>query len=108
GGGGPDPLGGDGDDDSLIGGDGGDRFVFGDLSGSDTIADFDAGAGDRLLVLADGGRLNGGFVGSADDFWARVADVQGGVAVDLGAGNVVLLAGLSAGGLSAAMFEIVT
>ncbi|BBK37842.1 hypothetical protein STAQ_29200 [Allostella sp. ATCC 35155] len=108
---GADTLRGDRDDDQLEGGDGADRFVFGDISGNDTVLDFrwttGASDNDRIVVEVEDGMINGVAITSVTDLWARSADSLHGFRVDLGDGNAVTLMGQIRSSLSPDMFELV-
>ncbi|WP_374445735.1 M10 family metallopeptidase C-terminal domain-containing protein [Stella sp.] len=91
GGTGDDRLAGDRDDDELSGGSGADVFVFAAAGGVDRIADFAPGT-DRIELAAD---ANGSGIVDFATFLDRAVDADGGVAVDLGAGNRLVLAGLT-------------
>lgn len=100
GGAGTDTLTGDAGKDRLVGGADADTFLFQAGNGRDTINDFSARSGD-ILQLDDaiwgGGTLNE--AGVVAQFAEVTAD---GVLFDFGAGNTILLAGLtSTSGLSA-------
>ncbi|WP_058754133.1 glycosyl hydrolase [Sphingomonas endophytica] len=73
--------------DTLYGGAGADRFVFADGSGKDVIADF--ARGDRIDLTAYG-----------FDHAPTVTNVQGGSLIDLGHGDSILVAGITADHLS--------
>jgi Ca2+-binding RTX toxin-like protein len=77
GGQGDDTVSGDRDDDTLTGGLGADRFIFDNLSGNDTILDFNSVDGDRI-ELPTGMPLT-------------VADTPDGFTIQLGAGGGRLL-----------------
>ncbi|MGG5809407.1 M10 family metallopeptidase [Falsiroseomonas sp. CW058] len=87
GGGGADVLEGRGGADTLAGGAGPDSFVFRRGDGADRIEDFAPGL-DRLVLT--------GFGLDAAQLPARMADLAEGVRIDLGGGDLVLLAGLTA------------
>jgi serralysin len=91
--GGDDVLDGRGGADTLSGGAGQDSFVFRRGGGFDVVEDFAPGQ-DRLVLA--------GFGLSAADVLARATALAGGVALDLGSGDGVLLAGLTLARLSAA------
>lgn len=112
GGGGDDRLrGGTGDDtvqggagdDTMRGGSGADAFVFGAGDGTDTIRDFDATEGDRLILsaaLADGAADGAAVV-------ARFGAVEDGVTVlRFGAGDVIRFDGIAETATLAASIEI--
>jgi serralysin len=100
GGAGNDTLWGGGGDDTFTGGNGADTFIFQSGHGDDTVTDFDTD--DDILDLS----------GTATDF-ANTADVEaaasdtaGGLLIDLGSGNSVLLEGLSISDLSDMELEL--
>jgi serralysin len=95
GGGGADMLEGGRGNDTLMGGTGADRFVLRCGDGFDHIEDFEPGS-DRLVLT--------GFGLDADAVLACAQAVAGGVTIDLGGGDGVLLAGPSVARLSATDF----
>ncbi|MGQ9368520.1 hypothetical protein [Azospirillum sp. ST 5-10] len=88
---GNDELGGNVGDDTLSGGTGADRFVFGPGGGADTIVDFDAAAGDRLVLAA----------GTAVPPLPWTPADDGSLRLDLGGGTVVTLQGVAPAAFSA-------
>lgn len=105
GGQGNDTLEGGGGGDALIGNLGADRFAFGSGDGADTIADFSASEGDRIVIAAG---VNGTGISSASDLLVRLfVDAGGKAALDLGGGNVVTLAGVAPGSATADWFLVV-
>ncbi len=99
-------FGGDGNDwisgdlgsDTLTGGTGADRFVFRSGGGTDRVADFAAGQGDKLELEAG---LNGTGVDTFAELQARMTGGGQGTTIDLGGGNSLLLLGVQPAGISA-------
>ncbi|WP_237216538.1 M10 family metallopeptidase C-terminal domain-containing protein [Falsiroseomonas oryziterrae] len=87
GGGGADVVEGRGGDDTLLGGNGADSFILRRGDGFDCIEDFTPGL-DRLVLT--------GFGLTRDMISARLADTANGLRLDLGGGDGVLFAGLTA------------
>jgi serralysin len=83
--------------DTLLGGAGVDSFVLRRGDGWDRIEDFAPGQ-DRLLLT--------GFGLAVSEMLARLAAATGGVSLDLGGGDGLLLAGLAPGQLSAGDFVL--
>jgi len=90
GGRGNDTIGGNGGDDLLYGNDGADLFVLTSASGADTVADFDAAAGDRILITA----------GTT----YTVSDTAGGALIAFSGGGSLVLQGLAGTAVTAALF----
>jgi Ca2+-binding RTX toxin-like protein len=86
GGAGSDRLHGGAGDDQLNGGAGADSFLFRQGDGSDTIADFSSGQGDRIIINMQG-------VGSFDDLLAVGQQQTGGVLFAFGNGDELFLSG---------------
>ncbi|MGQ9365837.1 matrixin family metalloprotease [Azospirillum sp. A39] len=82
--------------DTLEGGAGSDYFYAGHNGGVDIVTDFER-LGDWLIVPR---HVNGTDIATAADVVARAHDVAGGVAIDLGGGNAVVLLGLNAATLN--------
>jgi serralysin len=95
--GGNDVIVGRGGADTLLGGAGVDSFVLRRGDGWDRIEDFAPGQ-DRLLLA--------GFGLAVSEVLARLAAATGGVSLDLGGGDGLLLAGLAPGQLSAGDFVL--
>ncbi len=83
--------------DTLSGGSGADQFVLRRGDGQDCIQDFQSGA-DKLVLT--------GFGLSRDAVLASAVEVAGGVAIDLGGGDGVLLAGLLRSQIGASDFVL--
>ncbi len=82
-----------------------DRFDFAGGSGADTIADFDAAAGDQMQIAAN---ANGnGIVSFAGLAAAMSDDASGNAVVDLGGGNSITLIGIRTASLSETDFLFV-
>ncbi|WP_207461077.1 hypothetical protein [Azospirillum sp. SYSU D00513] len=88
---GDDWLSGDLGNDTLTGGAGADRFLFQPGGGADLVADFDAAAGDRLVIGARSWTVAAGGVGAV---------------VDLGLGDSITLAGIRADQVTAGWFMV--
>jgi len=95
----------------FTGGTGRDHIVLGDSSGVDQARGFVAGsAGDVLTILLganDSDGLNGTGIDTITEIMARAAQQGSDTLVDLGAGNSILLVGVSNSNLNLANFEIV-
>lgn len=109
GGPGNDTLSGDLGNDSLYGGtvsksEGADRFVFGDLSGQDTIFDFSGAEGDRIQVSAF---VNGTDIDGVEDLIARLVQEPAGIRIDLGDFNHIYLANVGLSGIWPELFVVV-
>ena len=103
GGDGDDTLQGGTSDDTLTGGGGADTFVFSGLnSGADTIADFDAGQGDRIDLTAFEASL------TWQDVQAATTDMGGSAVIDLSAwgGGTITVTGVDPADLTAEMFVL--
>lgn len=94
---GNDILSGDEGNDIMNGGAGNDRFVFDSGEGDDRIFGFVAGGTDDRLDLRDAAF---DFV-TFSDVQARATDTSNGVLIDLGAGDSVLLVGVTEAQLKA-------
>jgi Ca2+-binding RTX toxin-like protein len=88
---GDDVLTGGADNDTLFGGGGADTFVFDTDHGQDTILDF--AATDDWLALSSA--LVGGLASGAEVLAAHAMVTEAGVAFDFGAGNTILLQGVT-------------
>ena len=95
GGSGSDTIFGGAGDDTITGGEGADRFSFAANQGDDVITDFEVG--EDTLVLANAAT---DFTSLAD-VEAAATEVSGGLLIDLGDGNSLLLEGISTGDLQA-------
>jgi Ca2+-binding RTX toxin-like protein len=98
-------------DDVFTGGGRGDRFVIADGSGQDQITDFNAEAGDAIVVLLganDTDGLNGTGVTSAQELVNRATEEGANVRIDLGAGNSLVLVGVALDAVNTSMFEVLT
>jgi Ca2+-binding RTX toxin-like protein len=86
---GNDTIGASGGNDTLTGGSGDDLFVFGDSSGDDLITDF--------TIDEDTLDLSGTVTDFSDaaSVTAAASNTAGGLLIDLGGGNSVLLEGLT-------------
>ena len=95
----------------FTGGDGSDHLVVGDGSGVDQAQGFVAGAGGDVLSILLGANdtdgLNGTKIDTVSGIMAHAAQQGSDTLVDLGAGNSILLVGVSSSSLTAANFEIV-
>jgi Ca2+-binding RTX toxin-like protein len=91
GGEGNDTVYGDLGNDLLSGSAGADVFVFVDNSGIDTILDFDAL--DSIRIQAN---INGSGITGFTDIAGHTTQTDSGISLDLGGGNSVLLAGITA------------
>jgi len=91
--GGNDVIEGGGGADTLLGGVGADSFVLRLGDGFDRVEDFVSGA-DRLVLT--------GFGFTAAQVLSRTTEVTGGLRIDLGGGDGVLLAGLTLAGFAGA------
>ena len=89
---GDDRLAGGAGDDVLAGGTGRDAFVFAGGGGQDVVLDFKVG--EDVLQIAR--NVNGTGIASAADVAARVTDAHGSAVIDLGHGDTVTLAGVTA------------
>lgn len=96
GGAGDDVLDGRGGADMLFGQDGADLFVMGRGRGADGIGDFTPGV-DRISLAGLG-------IAGFDGLSARMSAVDGGVSIDLGQGDSLLLYGVSLAQLTASDF----
>jgi Ca2+-binding RTX toxin-like protein len=89
-------LDGGADNDILFGGEGTDYFAFGSGSGAeDKIYDFDL-ASDYILIQPN---VNESGLRSFEDLKGRITDTDEGARIDLGEGNAVMIAGVSAADL---------
>ncbi|HEY0834377.1 MAG TPA: hypothetical protein VGE72_10760 [Azospirillum sp.] len=86
---GNDSLHGNRGNDVLWGGDGADRFVIGSGGGADLVADFSAGAGDRIAI-------------TAGMSWQLGQDASGSAVLTLASGHTVTVLGVPAAQFSAA------
>ncbi|MGE0724469.1 MAG: hypothetical protein AB7O45_08845, partial [Alphaproteobacteria bacterium] len=79
-------------DDELIGNGGEDAFAFSGAFGNDTVADFDAGQGDRIVIAGFGAALD-----VFDELEAYIDDIGNDVTIDLTAlgGGIILIEGLN-------------
>jgi len=102
GGNGQDHLHGNKGNDVLVGGINADRFYFVDLSGQDTISDFD----DGLDVIAIASNVNASGIVSAADALAAASQSSDDVIIDLGGGHQVTLEDFSLGNLETDDFAI--
>jgi Ca2+-binding RTX toxin-like protein len=104
--GGGDGLQGGAGDDYLAGGDGVDRFIFKKGSDHDTIADFNpAGAAVKDLIVLD--HIDG--IDAFDDLEGKMTDnMEGGVDIDLGGGDVITIDNYTVDKLSASDFWIMS
>lgn len=82
-------------DDRMTGGSGVDNYYFASNSGNDVITDFSS---TDVLVVTKG--ANGTSIDTAADLWSRLTDTADGVVLDLGAGNQVLLQGITVAQIS--------
>lgn len=89
-----DTLTGGAGDDVLTGGAGADRFVFAPGDGFDVITDFAPAAGDLI-------ELRGYGLSSFEALSINISQVDDGVALDFGASNQIMLAGVAAADLDA-------
>ncbi len=89
-------------DDMLTGGAGADTFVFEAGGGNDTIADFDAGQGDRIDLTAFEASL------TWQDVQAATTDMGGSAVIDLSAwgGGAITVTGVAPADLTAEMFVL--
>jgi Ca2+-binding RTX toxin-like protein len=95
----------------FTGGAGSDHIVLGDDSGVDQARGFVAGSGGDVLSILLGSNdtdgLNGTGVDTVAEIMAHAAQQGSDTWVDLGAGNSILLVGVSSSSLTSANFEIV-
>lgn len=96
-----DLLSGGAGDDLLTGGEGADRFVLADGFGSDLVADFDGAGGDRVAIAAG---INGTGIDSFAELQTAATATTTGVAIRLGDGQVLYLAGVAPQDLQADWF----
>jgi VCBS repeat-containing protein len=92
------------DDDLLSGGDGEDVFMFGHVSGNDTIQDFDINEDQLNLQFSGAGFSNLADVQAASSLVTQ--DGNTGVLIDLGNGQSAFLVGLSLGDLTSVDFVL--
>jgi len=95
--GGEDTISGGTGNDVLTGNADADTFLFSDGDGQDVITDFDSAEGD--VILFDTANIS-----DFDDVLANAFDVEGGVFVNLGGGNGVLISDASVDDLTASDF----
>lgn len=97
---GADTLDGGAGDDRLLGGEAADLFVIDDGGGVDRL--FDLGTDDRIAIRAG---VNGTGIADANAVLARAIDTaDGDVEIDLGAGNVLVIANFSTDRISDGLF----
>ncbi|HEX2543717.1 MAG TPA: calcium-binding protein [Ramlibacter sp.] len=104
GGGGDDFLVGGTGIDTLVGNAGADTFFFDAGSGQDRLEFFWVSHDDKIQIRSN---VNGSGILTAQDAYAHTTDTADGAMIDLGGGNTVVLVGVQASAISAAVFEIV-
>ena len=102
GGAGADRLNGGPGNDTLTGGPGPDTFIFAPGNGADTITDFSAAEGDRIDLSAFIG------IGSIGQIQAVATQVGADTVLNLGNGDTLTLTGVTASGLTANNFLLVS
>jgi hypothetical protein len=95
----------------FSGGSGQNTIVLSNGSGNDTVQDFKAGANGDVITIQLGGTgatgINGTTVDTPTEVLANATSSAAGTTIDLGAGNTVLLAGVSTSSLVSSNIEVV-
>jgi hypothetical protein len=96
----------------FTGGAGQTTIVLSNGSGNDTVQDFKAGANGDVITLQLGNAatpgINGTTVDTPAEVLANATSSSAGTTIDLGAGNSVLLAGVSVSSLTTSNIDVVT